>query len=41
VLILPGGLFGDTGNRFRLGYGRTNLPAALERFERYADGKLR
>jgi aspartate/methionine/tyrosine aminotransferase len=41
VLILPGALFGDGGNRFRLGYGRTNLPAALERFERYADSKFR
>jgi aspartate/methionine/tyrosine aminotransferase len=41
VLILPGTLFGDTGNRFRVGYGRTNLPAALERFERYAERTLR
>jgi aspartate/methionine/tyrosine aminotransferase len=41
VLILPGTLFGDTGNRFRMGYGRTNLPAALERLERFAEIKLR
>jgi len=41
VLILPGTLFGDTGNHFRVGYGRTNLPAALERLERYAERTLR
>jgi aspartate/methionine/tyrosine aminotransferase len=36
VLILPGTVFGDTGNRFRIGFGRTNLPTALERLETYA-----
>ena len=41
VLILPGTLFADAGNHFRVGYGRTNLPAALERLERYAESKLR
>ena len=41
VLILPGTLFADTGNRFRIGYGRTNLPDALERFEGYAEKALR
>jgi len=41
VLILPGTLFGDTGNHFRVGYGRTNLPAALERVESYAERTLR
>jgi Aspartate/tyrosine/aromatic aminotransferase len=41
VLILPGTLFADTGNHFRVGYGRTNVPTALERLERYAEKTLR
>jgi aspartate/methionine/tyrosine aminotransferase len=41
VLLLPGTLFGDEGNHFRLGFGRTNLPAALERLETYATRQLR
>jgi aspartate/methionine/tyrosine aminotransferase len=41
VLILPGTLFADTGNHFRVGYGRTNLPAALERLEGYVERTLR
>ncbi len=41
ALILPGTLFGDTGNHFRIGYGRTDLPAALERLERYSEKALR
>ena len=41
VLILPGTLFNDTGNHFRVGYGRTNLPAALERLEGFAQRTLR
>jgi aspartate/methionine/tyrosine aminotransferase len=40
VLILPGTVFGDAGNRFRIGFGRTNMAAALERFEAYADLKF-
>ena len=36
VLILPGTLFGDPGNHFRIGFGRTNLPEALARLEAYA-----
>ncbi|MGA3057094.1 MAG: aminotransferase class I/II-fold pyridoxal phosphate-dependent enzyme [Candidatus Limnocylindrales bacterium] len=36
VLLLPGTVFADTGNRFRIGFGRTNLPAAVERLEAYA-----
>lgn len=35
VLILPGSLFDMTGNHFRLGFGRRDLPQALERLERY------
>jgi len=41
VLILPGTLFGDTGNRFRVGYGRSNLPAALAGLEGFAERTLR
>jgi aspartate/methionine/tyrosine aminotransferase len=41
VLLLPGTIFADTGNHFRIGFGRTNLPAALERLETYADRTLR
>jgi aspartate/methionine/tyrosine aminotransferase len=41
VLILPGTVFADTGNHFRLGFGRTNLPAALEALESYAQRTLR
>jgi aspartate/methionine/tyrosine aminotransferase len=41
VLILPGTVFGDTGNRFRIGFGRTNLPTALDRLQTYAARTLR
>jgi aspartate/methionine/tyrosine aminotransferase len=41
VLILPGTVFGDTGNRFRIGFGRTNMPLALDRLEKYAVRTLR
>jgi aspartate/methionine/tyrosine aminotransferase len=37
VLLAPGSLFGHPGNHFRLGFGRTTMPAALERFEAYVD----
>jgi aspartate/methionine/tyrosine aminotransferase len=37
VLLLPGGIYGFPGNHFRLGFGRTNMPEALRRFEEYAD----
>jgi aspartate/methionine/tyrosine aminotransferase len=36
VLLLPGTVFDDTDNRFRIGFGRTNLPAGVERLEAYA-----
>jgi aspartate/methionine/tyrosine aminotransferase len=36
VLLAPGTIFGDEGNHFRLGFGRTNLPEALARLEDYA-----
>lgn len=41
VLLLPGSVFGDSGNHFRIGLGRTNLPLALERLEAYAARTLR
>ena len=41
VLIMPGTVFGDTGNHFRVGFGRTNMPEALARLESYASQKLR
>jgi len=41
VLLLPGTVFADTANHFRIGFGRANLPVALERLEAYADRTLR
>jgi aspartate/methionine/tyrosine aminotransferase len=41
VLLLPGSQLGDPGNHFRLGYGRTDLPVALERLEAFAQRTLR
>jgi len=41
VLLAPGSIFGHHGNHFRLGFGRTDLPAALERLEAFADRTLR
>jgi len=35
VLLLPGTMYNDTGNHFRLGLGRKNLPQAVERLEEY------
>lgn len=35
VIILPGTLFDNTNNHFRLGFGRQNLPEALSRLERF------
>lgn len=35
VLILPGTVFGDRDNRFRLGLGRATLPTALDRFDTF------
>ncbi|HEY8819617.1 MAG TPA: aminotransferase class I/II-fold pyridoxal phosphate-dependent enzyme, partial [Candidatus Limnocylindrales bacterium] len=36
VLLLPGSQFGHPGNHFRIGFGRTDLPVALERLEAHA-----
>ncbi|MFL5749666.1 MAG: aminotransferase class I/II-fold pyridoxal phosphate-dependent enzyme, partial [Chloroflexota bacterium] len=35
VLLLPGSQFGHPGNHFRIGFGRENLPAAVERLEAF------
>jgi aspartate/methionine/tyrosine aminotransferase len=35
VLLLPGTMYDDTGNHFRLGLGRKNLPQVVERLEKY------
>jgi aspartate/methionine/tyrosine aminotransferase len=35
VLLLPGSVYDDTENHFRLGLGRKNLPQAVERLEEY------
>jgi aspartate/methionine/tyrosine aminotransferase len=37
VLLLPGTVYGDTGNQFRIGFGRRNMPAAVQRWEEYLD----
>jgi aspartate/methionine/tyrosine aminotransferase len=33
VLLLPGTVYDDTGNHFRIGFGRKNLPEAIGRLE--------
>jgi aspartate/methionine/tyrosine aminotransferase len=35
VLLLPGTMYDDTGNHFRVGMGRKNLPQAVERLESF------
>ena len=35
VLLLPGSMYDDSHNHFRLGLGRKNLPQAVERLEDY------
>jgi aspartate/methionine/tyrosine aminotransferase len=35
VIILPGTLFDDASNHFRLGFGRRNFPQALTRLEQF------
>jgi aspartate/methionine/tyrosine aminotransferase len=37
VLLAPASVFGYPGNRFRLGFGRSDMPAALERLEAFLD----
>jgi aspartate/methionine/tyrosine aminotransferase len=35
VLLLPGTVYGDTGNHFRIGFGRENMPEAVARLAAY------
>ena len=35
VLLLPGSQFQHDGNHFRIGFGRTDMPEALERLEQF------
>jgi aspartate/methionine/tyrosine aminotransferase len=35
VLLLPGSMYGYSGNHFRIGLGRANLPEALKRLEAF------
>jgi aspartate/methionine/tyrosine aminotransferase len=35
VLLLPGTMYDDTGNHFRVGLGRKTLPQAVERLEKF------
>jgi hypothetical protein len=37
----PGTVFADAANHFRLGFGRKNMPQALDRLEQYAARTLR
>lgn len=39
VLLLPGSRFEHPGNHFRIGFGRTDMPAALERLEEFLDAR--
>ena len=39
VLLLPGSVYGQPGSHFRIGFGRRNMPEALERLERFIDGR--
>jgi hypothetical protein len=35
VLLLPGSLYRPDCNHFRIGFGRKNLPEALDRFDAF------
>ena len=37
VLVMPGSVFDFPGNYFRIGYGRKNMPEALEHFEKFVE----
>jgi len=39
VLLLPGTLYDDSKNHFRIGLGRKNLPQAVERLEEFIRGQ--
>lgn len=38
VLLVPGTLFNYPGHHFRIGLGRQNMPAALQRLDEFCDG---
>ena len=38
VLLLPGSQFAHPGNHFRIGFGREDLPRALDRLEAFIEG---
>jgi len=37
VLLLPGTLYGDSSNHFRMGFGRKNLPEALAHLQMFLE----
>jgi len=41
VLLLPGSMYDEHANHFRLGLGRKNLPEAVIRLEEFAETFLR
>jgi aspartate/methionine/tyrosine aminotransferase len=41
VLLLPGAIFDDSGNHFRIGFGRKNLSEALSRLEEFLISRRR
>jgi aspartate/methionine/tyrosine aminotransferase len=41
VLLLPGTIYDDPGNHFRIGFGRKNLPEGLKRLEAYLSNGLK
>nr|MBA3234389.1 aminotransferase class I/II-fold pyridoxal phosphate-dependent enzyme [Chloroflexota bacterium] len=41
VLLIPSSQFGHPGNHFRIGFGRTDLPEAMDRLEAFAERTLR
>jgi aspartate/methionine/tyrosine aminotransferase len=41
VLLLPGTVYGDNGNHFRIGFGRKNMPEAVARLEEFLGARLK
>ncbi len=39
VLLMPGAVYGDPGPHFRLGFGRRDLPQALERLDSFLESR--
>ena len=40
VFLLPGIVYEDPGNHFRIGFGRKNLPSAIARLEKFLGKQL-